>query len=82
MPVQQETAFVEEENKKKNIGSWKVSSIHRFHVTSQCFIAALFVYESQPRDLSVYDHSSHNYQRKINETLPEGSQGLQYTRYM
>ncbi len=47
-----------------------VSCIHRF----QCFIHAIFVSESQLCDLSVYGHSSHNYQRKINETLPEGSQ--------
>ncbi len=51
-----------------------VSCIHRFHVMSQCFIHAIIVSESQLCDLSVYGHSSHNYQRKINETLPEGSQ--------
>ncbi len=66
------------ENKKKitAINRYRAaSSIHRFHVTSQCFIATIFVSESLLRDLSVYGHSSHNYQRKINETLPEGSQG-------
>ncbi len=54
----------------------RVNCIHRFHVMSLCFLAAIFVSESQLRVLSVYGHSSHNYQRKVNETLPEGSQGF------
>ncbi len=49
-------------------------------MTSQCFIAAIFVSDSQLHDLSVYGHSSLNYQRKINETLPEGSQGYNMPR--
>ncbi len=35
----------------------------------------IFVSASQLSELSVYGHSSHNDQRKINETLPEGSKG-------
>ncbi len=32
---------------------WIDMKIHRLHVTSQCFVAAIFVSESQLRDLSL-----------------------------
>ncbi len=56
--------------------TFKIHPIYRFLVTSQYFIATIFVSESQLRNLSVYGHSSHNYQRKINETLPEDARNM------
>ncbi len=52
--------------------------VFRFHVTTQCFIATIFVSESQLRDLSVYGLSSHNYQRNT----PRSFTRLQYARDM
>ncbi len=42
----------------------------------QCFIAAILYPKAQLRDCQSVVTVAHNYQRKINETLPEGSIGI------